>query len=358
MPASPIEHSGNSAAAEPANDGSAGQSARRPAGIDSALGDLIEPIELALAEACEFGAGCPRRLGEAIRYALLAPGKRLRPALVLMAGEACGADQRRVMPGAVAVEMIHAYSLIHDDLPAMDDDDLRRGRPTVHIQFDEATAILAGDALQPLAIAHLCRNVAESDVLAEAVRVLATAAGPEHLVGGQADDLAAELGQLPNGLEIPAAGSLAGDSARANNSAGDFDTSDQTNTQRCLDFLESVHRRKTGALFAASLELGAVLGGATPDQREALAAYASDVGLAFQVVDDLLDHTADATQMGKRTQKDADRGKLTYPGLLGVDRTRHLAAQLITSAKQPLEVFGTAAWRLNELADYVLSRSH
>ncbi len=274
-----------------------------------------------------------------MRYALLAPGKRLRPALVLMASEATGGSMEAVMPGAVAVEMIHAYSLIHDDLPAMDDDDLRRGRPTVHIQFDEAIAILAGDALLTQAFTHLAQTVTDPKKAAEAVRILAIAAGPCHLVGGQADDLAAEsefatLDQPPD--QPPEAAEIS----------------------RRLDHLETIHRRKTGALFSASLQLGAILSGADEEQRGLLRNYAGDIGLAFQVVDDLLDATADSQTLGKRTGKDSGRGKLTYPGLLGNEGTREKAVQLIESAKQQIGIFGSAAWRLNWLADYVLERTH
>ncbi len=205
----------------------------------SGIEDLRPAIESALQSACEFGNGCPVRLADAMRYALLAPGKRLRPALVLMAAEACGGVPTDAMPGAVAVEMVHAYSLIHDDLPSMDDDDLRRGRPTVHIAFDESTAILAGDALLAQAFWHLADQVADPKRLAEAVRTLGLAAGPAHLVGGQADDLAAETESL----------------------------SKVTNP---IEHLESIHRRKTGALFSASIEMGAILAGGTPDQRRDL----------------------------------------------------------------------------------------
>lgn len=336
----------------PQCDGDSGTSKTsdtRPAEIHQALGDLLPSIESALRQACQFGPGCPDRLADAIRYAVLAPGKRLRPALVLMAAEACGGTADDAMPGAVAVEMIHAYSLIHDDLPAMDDDDLRRGRPTVHIKFDEATAILAGDALQPLAIKHLCSNITEADKLVRAVEVLATAAGPEQLVGGQADDLAAESGHLPPHL----VGALGGTNEQSAESARIQDGLDEG-----LKFLESIHRRKTGALFAASLNLGAILSGANERQTQALAGYAADLGLAFQVVDDLLDFTADETQLGKRVGKDTGRGKLTYPGLMGIEHARAFAEDLIGSAKRNLSVLGQAAWRLNQLADYVLARSH
>lgn len=332
-------------------------------GIELALGELLPRIESALAEACIFGPGCPERLGDAIRYAVLAPGKRLRPALVLMAAEACGGTISDALPGAVAVEMIHAYSLIHDDLPAMDNDDLRRGRPTVHIKFDEATAILAGDALQPLAFAHLCIHVQDVRRLADAVGILAYAAGPEQLVGGQADDLAAESGQLPDAVADSLRQTLThASSAGTNEHANEFPRNQavdlEKSTRSARVFLESIHRRKTGALFAASLDLGAVLCGADDQQRKALAAFAADIGLAFQVVDDLLDHTADETKLGKRVGKDTDRGKLTYPGLMGIDGARTFADTLIHSAKQQTSVFGSAAWRLNELADYVLARSH
>jgi geranylgeranyl diphosphate synthase type II len=317
-------------------------------GIQGAIGDLLPSIERALESACRFGPGCPDRLGEAIRYAVLAPGKRLRPALVLMAAEACGGSMEDAMPGAVAVELIHAYSLIHDDLPAMDDDDLRRGRPTVHIAFDEATAILAGDALQPLAVTHLCRNVSDPTRIAPAVELLMVAAGPEKLVGGQADDLAAESGLLPENVVNSASGT-------------DEQLLDPTRTEsrrEAVDFLESIHRRKTGALFSASLELGAVLCGASDRHRGALSRFADEIGLAFQVVDDLLDHTANESEMGKRVGKDANRGKLTYPGLLGIDQARSRAGELIASAHDHVAVFGPTAWRLNQLADYIFARSH
>ncbi|WP_407699859.1 polyprenyl synthetase family protein [Stieleria sedimenti] len=348
MPASPIEQT-NAQDTEP--------------GIDQALGDLLPAIERSLQAACQFGSGCPDRLADAIRYAVLAPGKRLRPALVLMAAEACGGSIEEAMPGAVAVEMIHAYSLIHDDLPAMDDDDLRRGRPTVHIAFDEATAILAGDALQPLAISYLCRNVADLHRRALAVELLSNAAGPEQLVGGQADDLAAESGQLPaevaaelESASLRSSGQPPSAWQRPNEPSGSPPRN--PDGRAGLAFLESIHRRKTGALFTASLQLGAVLCGASDRQSQALTDFAADLGLAFQVVDDLLDHTADESNLGKRVGKDSDRGKLTYPGLLGLPNAQAFASDLIRSAKSHLTVLGPPAWRLECLADYVLARTH
>ena len=296
-------------------------------------------IEVALDNASQLGPGAPPRLTEAIRYALLAPGKRLRPALVLMAAEACGKEPQQAMPGAVAVEMIHAYSLIHDDLPAMDDDDLRRGRPTVHIQFDEATAILAGDALQPLAFQQISQGVSDSEKALAAIEILVVAAGPEHLVGGQVADLEADaVSQTgdPKHHESPEIGGA----------------------PRTIQHLESIHRRKTGALFSASLDMGAVLSGAELQAREALRNYALNLGLAFQVVDDLLDHLSDAETMGKRVGKDAARGKLTYPGLLGVEGAKQKANDLSEAARRDIQVFGDAAWRLDWLATYVENRSH
>jgi geranylgeranyl diphosphate synthase type II len=304
---------------------------------NAALGDLLPTIERALRDASEFGDGCPPRLAEAMRYALLAPGKRLRPALVLMAAEACGGAWEQALPGAVAVEMIHAYSLIHDDLPAMDDDDLRRGRPTVHIQFDEATAILAGDALLAQAFCHLSRQTPDPVAAAEAVRVLSYAAGPCALAGGQFDDLQAESRDRSDVVT----------QAVAEVSGGDE-----------LAVLEAIHRRKTGALIAASLDLGVILSGGDPSQRETLGDYAREIGLAFQVVDDLLDLTAEDAALGKRVGKDAERGKLTYPGLLGIEGARRKAEELVKSAERRIAVFGSAGWRLIWLANYVLERSH
>ncbi len=246
------------------------------------------------------------------------------------------------MPGAVAVEMVHAYSLIHDDLPAMDDDDLRRGRPTVHVQFDEATAILSGDALLAEAFSHLAEQVADPKKAAESIRLLAKAAGPTRLVGGQFDDLAAENRSLSSPMspsQEPAA-------------------HEPTLPCASLEHLESIHRRKTGALFAVSLDIGAVLAGANAERRKILGNYARDIGLAFQVVDDLLDFTADDSSLGKRAGKDADRGKLTYPGLLGLDQARRKAEQLVESARDEVLVFDAAAWRLIWLANYVLERTH
>ncbi len=282
---------------------------------------LREQIDAALAERVRPVDGCPYELGEAIRYSLLAPGKRLRPMLVWMATEACGGSPEAGLPAACAVEMVHAYSLVHDDLPAMDDDDLRRGRPTCHKRFGEAVAILAGDALLAMAFETLA-DLRPPETAAACSAVLAAAAGPAQLVGGQADDLAAEQEQ---------------------------------HTELSLAALESIHRRKTGALIRASLRLGGLVAGASPPQFAALDEYGWRLGLAFQITDDLLDVRSDEATMGKRVGKDAARGKLTYPGLLGVEQSGRRAVQLVEEARQAVGELGPAAG-LEALAQYVLER--
>jgi geranylgeranyl diphosphate synthase type II len=287
----------------------------------SGLDDLLPLVEQSLDEAIVAETGCPPVLTEAMRYALLAPGKRLRPALVLMACEACGGALRDALPAAVAVEMVHAYSLIHDDLPAMDDDAVRRGRPTCHIRFGEANAILAGDALLTRAFAVLAGATGSPERARRSVAVLAVAAGSAALVGGQVDDLAAE-----------------------------------TDGVHSVERLESIHRRKTGALFSASLELGGIAADATESQLASLRQYAASLGLAFQVVDDLLDHLGEAGSLQKNAGQDAERGKLTYPGLLGVEGARSRAEELIAAAQDSAGLFETAGWRLKWLADFVIQR--
>jgi geranylgeranyl diphosphate synthase type II len=271
------------------------------------------------------GDGCPAPLAEAMRYSLLAPGKRLRPLLVLMASEAGGGSDANALPAAVAVEMIHTYSLIHDDLPAMDDDDLRRGLPTCHKQFGEALAILAGDALLTLAFEVLADNYPAATGAA-ACRELARGAGAAGMVGGQVEDLACEK------------------------------------TGGTLETLENVHVRKTGALFRSCLRLGALAaqgerpGGPDPVLIESLDGYGRSFGMIFQITDDLLDVESTAELTGKRTQKDAARGKLTYPGFLGVEESRRHAQQLGLEAEQHLRPLGPAGRRLTALVQYVLQR--
>jgi geranylgeranyl diphosphate synthase type II len=278
-------------------------------------------IDAALDEYARFDDSCPEQLAQAIRYALLAPGKRLRPRLALLAAEACGGSTAAAMPAACAVEMIHAYSLVHDDLPAMDDDDLRRGRPTCHKMFGEATAILVGDALLARAFEILAKDVQLWDRAAHCCAILAHAAGATALVGGQAAD-------------------LAGDVAAAD-----------------VEALESIHRRKTGALIVASLQLGGIVAGATAAQLAALEQFGRHLGLAFQITDDLLDVAGNQAAVGKRLAKDAARGKATYPQLLGVDESRERAARLIEEACQAVESFGMAGEPLRDLALSVLNRN-
>jgi len=292
----------------------------------SSLAEQISPlsqrVDAALLAYTEFDRDCPAELREAIRHSLLAPGKRLRPLLVILAAEACGGSLEAALPAACAVEMIHTYSLIHDDLPAMDDDDLRRGRPTCHKAFGEANAILAGDALLTLAFQVLAQDIQPALVAARCCAELAIAAGATGMVGGQGDDLHAE--------SLPAT----------------------------LDTLEAIHRRKTGAMILVSLRLGGLVAGASEEQLKALEIYGNNLGLAFQITDDLLDVAGDEQIVGKRVGKDLERGKLTFPGLLGAEESRRRAEQLIAEACNALAGFETRASRLEALARYVLERNH
>jgi len=291
-------------------------------------------IDAALAEYAVGGEGCPPILSEAIQYSLLAPGKRLRPLLTLAAAQACGGSIESALPAACAVEMIHSYSLVHDDLPAMDDDDLRRGRPTSHKVFGEGLAILAGDALLTLAFETLARHVKPGDRAARCCAELAVAAGARQLVGGQADDLAEE-GKVPF-------------------AARDDDRTSQDGLAR----LESIHRRKTGAMLSVSLRLGAIAAEADAEQTAALQAYGERLGLTFQIMDDLLDVGGSEQTMGKRVGKDAARGKLTFPGLLGVDESLRRAQSLTAEAIAALAPLGSDVEVLEDLARYVVERNH
>jgi len=287
---------------------------------------LRSRVDRSLRAYCEPGQGCPDRLREAIGYALLSPGKRLRPMLVLMAAEACGGSYEAAMPAACAVEMIHAYSLVHDDLPAMDDDDLRRGRPACHRAFGEATAILAGDALLTMAFEALAKGVQPPAVAAACCAALAEAAGPCQLVGGQADDVAGlACGQSPGEADI--------------------------------DVLESIHKRKTGAMIRVSLRLGGMTAGAGPTELRALDEYGRRLGLAFQITDDLLDVRSSEASAGKRVGKDARCGKLTFPGLLGIDGSAQRARELIAEACEALLPLAARADGLEALAQGVLERN-
>jgi len=264
------------------------------------------------------------RVVKAMHYSLFAGGKRLRPILCLGAAEAVGGDPGEALPVACALEMIHTYSLIHDDLPAMDDDDLRRGVPTCHKKYDEATAILAGDGLLTEAFHLLAgargRYGGQEGALLEGIQLIAGAAGYQGMVGGQMLDLLAE------GRKVT------------------------------LKELETIHRLKTGALITASVKAGALIGGGNRAEVAALTGYGEKFGLAFQVTDDLLDVEGEAAEMGKATGMDAQRHKATYPGLLGVDQAKEWARRLVDEAVSELKPFGENAEPLRELARYLLVR--
>jgi geranylgeranyl diphosphate synthase type II len=260
----------------------------------------------------------PCAVHRAMRYSVLAGGKRLRPCLVLLGARATGADDAPLLPVAAAVEMIHTYSLIHDDLPAMDDDDLRRGKPSCHKVFGEATAILAGDALHTLAFEVLA-SFRPSDRAAALVRETARACGTRGMVGGQSADLEAE-GKPPS-----------------------------------VEVIEGIHRRKTGALFAASLRLGALGAGAARPTLDALDRYGALLGLAFQIVDDVLDEEGLAADLGKTPGKDRRRGKMTYPAAAGIEGSRRRAAGLADEAVAAVRGLPAEAL-LVDLAELVLSR--
>ena len=299
--------------------------------VESALADVRDFIEPRLDRALAFGGEAAPRLVEAMRYAALAPGKRLRPALALWAAQACGGTWEAAAPAAVAVELIHAYSLVHDDLPAMDDDDLRRGRPTCHRAFDEATAILCGDALQALAFEVLARDMPAA-CAARACLVLARAAGAEALVGGQADDLAAERGWIADLSSAAAAEQVA--------------------------WMDRINRRKTGALFLAALELGGLAAGADATRLATLARFGRAFGQAFQIADDLLDAEGDEAAVGKRVGKDAGRGKLTFPTVEGLEAARARAVRLAAEAAAAAAELGDSADDLARLATWIVGRSH
>ncbi len=271
--------------------------------------------EAALATYVDGWQGVPASLLEAVRYSLFAGGKRLRPALALGAAEVVSGDDAVALPVACALEMIHTYSLIHDDLPAMDDDDLRRGKPTCHKVYGEATAILAGDALLTMAF-----DTAAETGSTEIVRALAQAAGVGGMVGGQQLDLDGEGKQLD------------------------------------LEALRRIHRAKTGALIQVSLRCGAMAAGASDGQVAALADYGKHLGLAFQITDDILDVVGAEAVIGKPVGSDESRDKSTYPALLGLDESRRLAREAVASALAALEVFGEEAENLRNLARFVADR--
>ncbi|WP_240782365.1 polyprenyl synthetase family protein [Roseococcus sp. SYP-B2431] len=294
------------------------------ASLSAAMTQAAQDIDAALDQLLPIAEGDEARLFDSMRYSTIGGGKRLRGFLVLEGARQFGVSRTSALRVASAIEMIHAYSLVHDDLPAMDNDDLRRGKPTNHKAFDEATAILAGDALQSQAFTVLAEEATHPDpqVRIELVRMLAHAAGPRGMCGGQMLDMMAEQAAAP--LEESAIGRL--------------------------------QLLKTGKLIEFSAEAGAVLGKAAPSQRHALESYGRNLGAAFQIADDLLDATASAEAMGKATAKDAGAGKATLVGLLGVERARLQAERLVAQARDHLEVFGEKASLLRALADFVIER--
>lgn len=288
------------------------------------LAELRPDVEAEFDRRLPAPTAWPRRLHEAMRYSVFAGGKRLRPALVVAAGEAFGAPRERLLAGAAAVEMIHTYSLIHDDLPALDDDDLRRGRPTLHRRFDESTAILAGDALLTAGLTLLAAapEALDGAIRARAAVVVGEAIGTAGMIGGQEEDLESER-------HWPA------DAAAA---------------------LERIHRGKTGALLTACLRLGGLYGGASAEADGLLAAFGERVGLMFQIRDDILDVEGDARELGKTPGKDAEAEKLTYPGLHGLAASRERLAGLAAEAAAIAGRLPDPGGRFRALTDYLSSR--
>jgi len=280
-------------------------------GAESALDRFLPPAEQV-----------PAKLHEAMRYTVLGGGKRVRPLLVHASGALFGADADALARAASAVEMIHAYSLVHDDMPCMDDDDLRRGKPTVHVAYDEATALLVGDALQAQAFEVLAGTMTVPAArVVTMLRLLAEAAGSAGMCGGQAIDL------------------------------------DSVGISLTLEQLERMHQLKTGAMLRVSVLLGALAGrDLAPHELEALAAYSRAIGLAFQVVDDVLDATEDSATLGKTAGKDAAANKPTYVSILGLEPSKALAEQLRQQAHDALAPFGEQALRLREIADLIVQR--
>ncbi|MDI9240505.1 polyprenyl synthetase family protein [Lysobacter sp. LF1] len=281
-----------------------------------------ERADAALQRALPDPSSPPQRLHAAMRHAVLLGGKRMRPMLVYAAGALFDVRADVLDAPAVAVELIHAYSLVHDDLPAMDDDALRRGQPTVHVAFDEATAILAGDALQSLAFEVLANTGASDSIRVELLRTLAIASGAAGMCGGQALDLAA----TGNGTSLS------------------------------VSQLETLHSLKTGALIRASVRMGALCGGASPDDLARLDRYADALGLAFQVRDDLLDIEGDSATLGKTAGKDVAQDKATFPALIGRDASRARLDELRAAMADALAPFGARADGLAELGRMAIER--
>ena len=286
------------------------------------LADFAAEFDRRFEEHLTPNGDVPPRLLEAVRYSALAPGKRLRPYLVVRCCELVGGMAAQAWPVASAVECIHTFSLIHDDLPAMDDDDLRRGQPTCHKQFGDATAVLAGDALMALAFELLASHVDDGRLASGVIRELARATGWAGMIGGQSADLIGET-EPPN-----------------------------------LDLAGYIHERKTAALFEASCRLGAMVGKANQAEADSLARFGQMLGRAFQIADDLLDVTATPEVIGKRAKKDAGSGKQTFPRCVGIEGSRLAARQAVDAAVAHLEGFAERADDLRALAGYVVDRNY
>ena len=292
--------------------------------LETALGENAKAVNDVLDSLLELTDGPESRVVEAMRYTALSGGKRIRSFLVTASAELFNVEKHSALRVAAAIEMIHCYSLIHDDLPAMDDDELRRGQPTCHLKFDEATAILAGDALLTKAFEVVSNEKTHnnSTIRSELVFALSIASGEAGMVGGQMLDLVAEN----NTLNMPE--------------------------------VTRLQRMKTGALIAVSCEAGAILGKASKNARNVLHAYAHDVGLAFQIADDLLDVEGHEGRVGKKTGKDASAGKATFVSLLGVERAREQAQLLAQQAASHLDIFDDKGKPLRDLARFVVSRTN
>ena len=286
------------------------------------MGGIQARMESVLARVLPAAQVAPARLHDAMRYATLEGGKRVRPLLAFAAGEVSGAAPERVDIAAAAVELIHAYSLVHDDLPCMDNDVLRRGKSTVHVEYDEATALLVGDALQSLAFQLLSENTVAGDAKTqlEMVKTLAAAAGSRGMAGGQQIDL------------------------------------ESTGKPLSLPELEFMHIHKTGALIRAAVLLGGMCGDLAPEQRNKLDKYAKAIGLAFQVVDDVLDYDASTATLGKTAGKDSRQGKPTYVSTIGLTHAKQMAEELRAEAHAALDGMGARARRLAEVADFIVLR--
>lgn len=296
---------------------------QNPLELDSLFAGSRALIELELNKLLPLSGTAPEKIHQAMRWSVFAGGKRFRPALLLAVGQAFGAPVAELIRTACAFEMVHTYSLIHDDLPAMDDDDLRRGRPTCHVRFDEATAILAGDALQTLAFQTIAEDAGlDAETRIALITELAHAAAtPAGMVAGQALDMEAEKRQV--------------------------------NTAQ----LEEIHQLKTGALITAAARCGAIIGGANENEIAAITSYGSHLGLLFQITDDFLDVTATAEDLGKTPGKDARSNKATYPALYGMEETRAAAFEAHRNSQHALDQINRPTDVLRRIADFILHRT-